>query len=43
MAVEEIGHLLVLHRLGNTHVTRVEVGIAKARTAAIFRLSEQGL
>lgn len=31
------GHLLVLERLDDTQVASVEVGIAKARTAAIFR------
>ena len=31
------GHMLVLHRLDDTQVASVEVGIAKARTAAIFR------
>jgi gluconolactonase len=31
------GHLLVLHRTDRTQVASVEVGIGKARTAAIFR------
>jgi uncharacterized protein GlcG (DUF336 family) len=35
--VDDGGHLLVLERLDDTQVARVEVGIGKARTAAIFR------
>ena len=35
--VDDGGYLLVLHRLDDTQVASVEVGIAKARTAAIFR------
>jgi len=35
--VDDSGYLLVLHRLDDTQVASVEVGIAKARTAAIFR------
>ena len=35
--VDESGHLLVLNRLDDTQVASVEVGIGKARTAAIFR------
>lgn len=35
--VDEGGNLLVLHRLDDTQVASVEVGIGKARTAAIFR------
>src|SRR6266403_1254334 len=35
--VDDGGHLLVLHRLDDTQVASVEVGIGKARTAAIFR------
>ena len=35
--VDDGGHLLVLERLDDTQVASVEVGIAKARTAAIFR------
>src|SRR5712691_7752698 len=35
--VDDAGHLLVLHRLDDTQVASVEVGIGKARTAAIFR------
>jgi uncharacterized protein GlcG (DUF336 family) len=35
--VDDGGHLIVLNRLDDTQVASVEVGIAKARTAAIFR------
>ena len=35
--VDDGGHLLLLERLGDTQVASVEVGIGKARTAAIFR------
>lgn len=35
--VDDGGHLLVLNRLDDTQVASVEVGIGKARTAAIFR------
>lgn len=35
--VDDGGHLLVLLRLDDTQVASVEVGIGKARTAAIFR------
>jgi glc operon protein GlcG len=35
--VDDGGHLLVLERLDNTQVASVDVGIGKARTAAIFR------
>jgi uncharacterized protein GlcG (DUF336 family) len=35
--VDDGGALLVLHRLDDTQVASVDVGIAKARTAAIFR------
>jgi glc operon protein GlcG len=35
--VDDGGHVLVLHRLDDTQVASVEVGIGKARTAAIFR------
>jgi len=35
--VDDAGHPLLLHRLDNTQVASVEVGIGKARTAAIFR------
>ena len=35
--VDDGGHLLVLERLDDTQVASVEVGIGKARTAAIFR------
>lgn len=37
VVVDEGGHLLVLERLDDTQVASVEVGIGKARTAAIFR------
>ena len=37
VVVDESGHLLVLNRLDDTQVASVEVGIGKARTAAIFR------
>ena len=35
--VDDGGHLLLLERLDNTQAASVEVGIGKARTAAIFR------
>lgn len=35
--VDDGGHSLVLERLDDTQVASVEVGIGKARTAAIFR------
>lgn len=35
--VKDGGHLPVLERLDDTQVASVEVGIGKARTAAIFR------
>jgi len=35
--VDDGGHLIVLERLDDTQVASVDVGIAKARTAAIFR------
>ncbi|MGH8459450.1 MAG: GlcG/HbpS family heme-binding protein [Nevskiales bacterium] len=35
--VDDAGHLLLLERLDDTQVASVEVGIGKARTAAIFR------
>lgn len=35
--VDDAGYLLVLLRLDDTQVASVDVGIAKARTAAIFR------
>lgn len=35
--VDDGGYLIVLERLDDTQVASVEVGIAKARTAAIFR------
>jgi glc operon protein GlcG len=37
VVVDDGGYPLVLHRLDDTQVASVEVGIAKARTAAIFR------
>ena len=35
--VDDGGHLILLERLDDTQVASVEVGIGKARTAAIFR------
>ncbi len=35
--VDDGGNLILLHRLDDTQVASVEVGIGKARTAAIFR------
>jgi len=35
--VDDGGHLILLSRLDDTQVASVEVGIGKARTAAIFR------
>jgi glc operon protein GlcG len=35
--VDDGGHLLLMERLDDTQVASVEVGIGKARTAAIFR------
>src|SRR5947207_15750292 len=37
VGVDDGGHLLLLERLDDTQVASVEVGIGKARTAAIFR------
>ena len=37
VVVDDAGHVLLLERLDNTQVASVEVGIGKARTAAIFR------
>jgi len=37
VVVDDGGHPLLLHRLDNTQVASVEVGVGKARTAAIFR------
>jgi len=37
VVVDEGGHVLFLERLNDTQVASVEVGIGKARTAAIFR------
>ena len=37
VVVDDGGHLLLLERLDDTRVASVEVGIGKARTAAIFR------
>ncbi len=35
--VDDAGHLVLLHRLDDTQVASVQVGIGKARTAAIYR------
>lgn len=35
--VDDGGHLILLHRLNDTQVASVNVGIGKARTAAIYR------
>jgi glc operon protein GlcG len=37
IVVDDGSYLLVLHRLNDTQVASVDVGIGKARTAAIFR------
>ncbi len=37
VVVDDGGHPLIVHRLDDTQVASVEVGIGKARTAAIFR------
>jgi len=37
VVVDDGGHPLLLHRLDDTQIASVEVGIGKARTAAIFR------
>jgi glc operon protein GlcG len=37
VVVDDGGYPIVLHRLDDTQVASVEVGIGKARTAAIFR------
>jgi glc operon protein GlcG len=37
VVVDDGGYPLVLHRLDDTQVASVEVGLGKARTAAIFR------
>jgi len=37
VVVDDGGHTIVLERLDDTQVASVEVGIGKARTAAIFR------
>jgi len=37
VVVDDGGHMLLLERLDDTQVASVEVGIDKARTAAIFR------
>ena len=37
VVVDDGGHVIVLERLDDTQVASVEVGIGKARTAAIFR------
>jgi glc operon protein GlcG len=35
--VDDGGHLILLHRLDDTQVASVNVGVGKARTAAIYR------
>jgi glc operon protein GlcG len=35
--VDDGGHLILLHRLDDTQVASVNVGIGKARTAAVYR------
>jgi len=35
--VDDEGHLILLHRMDDTQVASVNVGIGKARTAAIYR------
>lgn len=35
--VDDGGHLILLHRLNDTQIASVNVGIGKARTAAIYR------
>jgi glc operon protein GlcG len=37
VVVDDGGHVLFLERLNNTQVASVDVGVGKARTAAIFR------
>jgi glc operon protein GlcG len=37
VVVDDGGHVILLERLDDTQVASVEVGIGKARTAAIFR------
>jgi glc operon protein GlcG len=37
VVVDDGGHIIVLERLDDTQIASVEVGIGKARTAAIFR------
>ena len=37
VVVDDGGHIIVVERLDDTQVASVEVGIGKARTAAIFR------
>jgi uncharacterized protein GlcG (DUF336 family) len=37
VVVDDGGHVLLLERLDDTQVASAEVGIGKARTAAIFR------
>jgi len=36
VVVDDGGHLILLHRLNDTQVASVNVGIGKARTAAIY-------
>jgi glc operon protein GlcG len=43
VVVDDGGYPLVLKRLNDTQVASVEVGIGKARTAAIFRPPEPGV
>ena len=37
VVVDDGGHVILLHRLDDTQVASVNVGIGKARTAAIYR------
>jgi len=41
--VDDGGHLILLHRLDDTQVASVNVGIGKARTAAIYRRPSKDL
>jgi uncharacterized protein GlcG (DUF336 family) len=38
--VDDGGHLILLHRLDDTQVASVNVGIGKARTVAIYRRAQ---
>lgn len=40
--VDDGGHLILLHRMDDTQVASVNVGIGKARTAAIYRRASAG-